>query len=311
MVTSDLTSLQSEEARAFKLGLLSALGAYLMWGVVPAYYKLTADVPAMIVICYRILGSVLFVGGYLALAGRLDQLRDVVASRKVFGFVVLASVLVTTNWLVFIYSVEADRVLDASLGYFINPLISVALGVVFLKERLSRGQLFALVLSAAAVLYQTLQLGVFPWISLTLAFSFALYGLVRKRTPVGAISGQLGEVLIASPLAIFGLFYFAGQGLTVVPAQDPWLLVALVGTGLVTAAPLTLFAFGARRLPLTYIGFLQYVAPSMQFMFAVWVWNEPLSTERLTGFVVIWIALAIFTVDSVRGHRKRKRNQAG
>ncbi|MDX5593718.1 EamA family transporter RarD [Pseudovibrio sp. SPO723] len=299
-------SITTDEAQAFKLGLLSAFGAYLLWGVVPGYYKLTAEVPAAIVICYRILGSVLFVGGYLALVGKLHQLREIVASKRTFFMVCLATLLVTTNWLVFIYSVEADRILDASLGYFINPLVSVALGVVFLKERLSKGQVLALAISLLAVLYQTFLLGIFPWISLYLAISFALYGLVRKRTPVGALSGQLGEVLIATPVALFGLAYFGSIGMNVVPHDDPWLLVALIGTGLVTAVPLTLFAYGARRLPLTYIGFMQYVAPSLQFILAVWVWNETLSWERFLSFAVIWCALAIFTIDSVYGYRKRR-----
>ncbi|WP_068316555.1 EamA family transporter RarD [Polycladidibacter hongkongensis] len=292
-------------AADYRAGFIAALCAFLIWGVAAAYYKLTDEVPAVMVICYRIIGSVLVVGLVLALQRRLGQVLEIFKNRRLTLLLTLSASLAAINWTIFIWAVEVGRVLDASLGYFINPLVSVALGVFVLSERLSKLQVAAIALSCLAVLYQTLLVGAVPWVSLSLAITFALYGLVRKQTAVGAVAGQMVEVLVLFPLALIGLFYFAYQGLDAFPLQQPWLLAALLGTGIVTALPLILFAFGARRLPLSHVGFMQYIAPSIQFVMAVWVFGEPMDTARLASFTLIWLSLALFSYDGVRSHRRK------
>ncbi|WP_082735598.1 EamA family transporter RarD [Polycladidibacter stylochi] len=297
---------QQQEKADFKAGVLAALLAYIIWGFAAIYYKLTADFPAMLVICYRILGSVLFVTFYMAYKGQLNALIDIFKNKRLMLQLSLSSAIVTLNWTVFIWAVEVDRVLDASLGYFINPLVTVALGVLVLKERLRYGQILAISISIVAVAYQTYELGKLPWVSLVLAFSFAIYGLIRKQTPVNAIHGQLVEVLLVSPIALFGIAYFYQVGTNAIPLQEPWMLLALLGTGLVTAVPLALFAFGARRMPLSYIGFMQYLAPSIQFLVAIFLFREPLSQQLLWSFALIWLSLIIFSIDSYRSAKARK-----
>lgn len=296
---------------AFKAGLIAALSAYLMWGFAPIYYKLTADMPAIIVICYRVIGSLLFLLLFMGSAKLRNEVKEILSDFSRLKLLCVSAALISVNWTVFIWAVETGRVLDASLGYFINPLVSVALGVVLLSERLSKAQTLALAITVLAVVYQTIQVGELPWVSLVLAISFALYGYVRKQTPVGAVSGQTVEVLLVTPLAIIGLFYFeivgSGGSFAAIPLENPILLALLFGTGVVTAVPLVVFSFAARRLPLIYIGFLQYVAPSLHFLCAVVLFGEELSSNGLTAFIMIWVSLAIFSADGVITRRAQRQ----
>ncbi|WP_310620206.1 EamA family transporter RarD [Flexibacterium corallicola] len=306
MATFDQSAENAISDADYKMGLLSAATAYFIWGIAPLYFKLTASSPALVVVCYRVLTSVVAVGILLGFRQQLYSLLHIFKNKALLWRIALASFVLTSNWLVFIWSIEVGRVLDASFGYFINPLVSVALGVVVLSERLSRGQMIAVALSVIGITYQIVAMGTLPLVSLFLAFTFATYALIRKKTEVAAIPGQLAEVICMSPLALIGLFYLGGQGTSVAPLAEVSLFLALLGTGVVTAAPLILFTFGARRIPMIYVGFLQYIAPSLQFILAYWIFGEALSTDRLISFIIIWVSLGVFTLD---GFAKTKSAQ--
>lgn len=293
---------------AFKAGLIAAISAYLMWGFAPMYFKLTADMPAIIVICYRVIASVLFLGAFLVLSKLRKEVLSILGDFSRLRYLLVSASVVSINWTVFVWAVETGRVLDASLGYFINPLVSVALGVVLLSERLSKAQLVAFIITVIGVLFKTYDVGQLPWVSLILALSFALYGYVRKKAPVGAVAGQLIEVLLILPIALMGLWYFAvvGSGgmYPAIPLEQPLFLTLLLLTGVVTAVPLVVFTFAARRLPLVYIGFLQYIAPSIHFLSAILLFGEELSMEGLVAFGMIWFSLVIFSVDGLMARRR-------
>jgi chloramphenicol-sensitive protein RarD len=209
-----------------------------------------------------------------------------------------SSLLICTNWVLFIYAVNNARTLEASFGYFISPLLFIGLGVLWLRERLTRVQAFALILAAVGVAVQLIALGHLPWISLTLAGSFSLYGLVRKRSPVGAISGLAIETLLALPAAIFGLWLFGHHGDLAFTRGSAVRDVLLLCAGVVTSVPLLCFVAGAQRIPLSLLGFLQYVAPSGQFLIAIFFIGEPINAPRLLSFALVWLALAILTAGS-------------
>ncbi|GHB18146.1 permease [Pseudovibrio japonicus] len=299
---------QLNTPEAFKAGLIAAISAYLMWGFAPMYYKLTADMPAIIVICYRVFGSVLFLGAFLFMTNLRKELFGILGDFSRLRYLIVSAFLISINWTIFIWAVETGRVLDASLGYFINPLVSVGLGVVLLSERLTKAQFVALAVTIFAVCYKTFQVGELPWVSVVLALSFALYAFVRKKAPVGAVAGQLVEVLLVTPFALGAISYFAQVGsggiYPAIPTEHPWFLALLLFTGVITAVPLVVFAFAARRLPLVYIGFLQYIAPSLHFISAVWLFEEELSSDGLFAFAMIWFSLAIFTVDGMITKRR-------
>ncbi|WP_305985075.1 EamA family transporter RarD [Roseibium sp. MMSF_3544] len=287
----------------FRQGLFYGLAAYGMWGFLPAYYKLTDTVPADIVVSHRIIWSVLFVGLFLYLRGRWKEVRDVFRQPKVLKGLTASAALIAVNWLVFVWAIEQERVLDVSLGYFINPLVSIVVGLVILHERLSLGQGIAVGIAALAVLVQAVLAGGLPWVSLILAFSFAGYGYVRKVTPVNATPGMLVETLLLLPLAIGYLLFSLSWGVDALYLDDMPILLALAGTGIITALPLVCFSAAARRLPLFMIGLMQYMAPSMHFLMAVYLWGEPLDQTKLLTFAMIWFALVIFTYDSWKRYR--------
>ncbi|WP_434052395.1 MAG: EamA family transporter RarD [Roseibium sp.] len=294
---------EAEAQAEFRQGLLFGLAAYVMWGFFPAYYKLTDSVPADIVVSHRIVWSVLFVGLFLYLRGRWHEVGDALRQPAVLVRLMASSTLIGVNWLVFVWAIEQERVLDVSLGYFINPLVSILVGLVVLRERLSKGQGIAVGVAAVAVLIQAVLAGGVPWVSLILAFSFAGYGYVRKVTPVKATPGMFVETLLLFPLAAGYLLYSLGEGADALVLHDVPVLIALIGTGIVTALPLTLFSAAARRLPLFMLGLMQYLAPSLHFLMAVYVWNEPLDQAKLLTFAMIWAALAVFTFDSWKRYR--------
>jgi chloramphenicol-sensitive protein RarD len=284
-------------------GWIHGVTAYALWGVVPLFWRLLVDVDPVEVLAHR---AVWGLGAFLALvviAGQRAALRAALRDRRVLAAMAMSGALVAINWGTFVYAVGSGHLLDASLGYFINPLVSVALALVALRERLRRLQWLAIGLAAAGVTLLTIEAGRVPWISLLLAVTFGLYGLVRKTAPVESLVGSTVETLLITPIAIAYLALLAARGggaLGHAPVDIQWLLVA---TGIITAVPLVFFSSAARRLPLATVGFLQYLAPTGQFLIAVLVFDEPFARSKLLAFVCIWAGLVVFSVDALRRPR--------
>ncbi|WP_420410932.1 EamA family transporter RarD [Roseibium sp.] len=298
------SAVPSETEDEFRRGILFGLAAYGMWGFFPAYYKLTDTVPADLVVAHRIAWSVLFVGGFLYMRGRWQEVLDVFADAAILKKLAISAGFISVNWLVFVWAIANEQVLDVSLGYFINPLVSILVGLIVLRERMSRGQYIACALAGFAVVLQAVLAGGLPWVSLVLAFSFAGYGYVRKVTPVKATPGLFVETVLLFPMAAGYLLLNLSWGVDALILNDLPVLAALAGTGIVTALPLIFFSSAARRLPLFMLGLMQYIAPSIHFLMAVYVWGEPLDQAKLAGFALIWLALVVFTLDSWRNARK-------
>lgn len=281
-----------------RLGALYAGLAYIVWGLFPLYFRQIAAVPSLEVVMHRTVWSLAFLLLVLLGLRRWAWLGGVLRSPRVLAAFTLSALLLSTNWLIYVWAVQHGHVLDASLGYFINPLVNVALGFAFLHERPRRLQWLAVGLAAAGVLWLTLLTGRLPWVALTLAFSFGFYGLMRKVASLGALEGLTLETLLLAPLAALGLAWYAAQGegalITGSTSTIGWLLFA----GPLTAVPLLLFAAGARRIPMTLLGLLQYVAPTLQFMLGIWIFHERFDPARLAGFGLIWAALALYSLES-------------
>lgn len=276
-----------------RAGLLAGLGAYLVWGLLPLYLKLLIGVPATDVLSHRIIWSLFFIAAIAALLRGWPRLGLALAQPRLLALLVASALCIAVNWLIYTWAVLGGHLLDASLGYFINPLISVLFGVVLLGERLSRLQWLAVGCAVAGVLVLTLAHGELPLTSLGLAMSFATYGLIRKHAAVDAVTGLLIETLVLAPLAL-GWLLSRPPGLFGQPL--PIMLLLLAG-GVLTALPLLLFGFAARRLKLSTLGLMQYLSPSMVFLLAVFVYAEPLDPWRLAAFVFIWVGLAFYSVS--------------
>ncbi|WP_242342645.1 EamA family transporter RarD [Anaeromyxobacter terrae] len=285
-------------------GVGYAAAAYLMWGLFPLYFHALAGVPAPEILAYRIVCSTLFVAALVTLQRRWgDVLRQLRAPRTLPSLAVSA-VFISANWLVYVWAVNAGRVLEASLGYFVNPLVSVLLGVVFLREPLTRAQRIAVVIAAVGVVALVVRAGTFPWVALALAFTFGLYGLIRKRVRVDATAGLLGEVALLTPIAAL---YLASLGAAHAGHFGAGARVTtfLAASGVVTAIPLMLFALGVQRLRLSTIGLLQYVNPTVQFAIAVLVFREPFSAAHALTFGCIWLSLAIYSIEALALARRQ------
>ena len=282
-----------------KRGVWYAVGAYTLWGVFPIYIKWLQSVPAVEILAHRMVWSLVFVTVLLTIQHHWAWVRLVIARPAMLGrFVVTASV-VTMNWGVYIWAINSNRVVDASLGYFINPLVNVLLGALLLGEHMRPAQWAAVAVAASGVLWLTVQAGTLPWIGLTLAVSFGTYGLLRKTATLGALEGLTLETALLFPLAFGYLVWLAlHQQNTFVEASASmrWLLVA---AGPVTAVPLLLFAAGARRIPFTLLGLLQYIGPSLQLLLGVWLYQEPFARAKAAGYALIWAALALYTAESL------------
>ncbi len=291
-------------------GAAYAVAAFGFWGLTPVFYKWLADVPPLEVLCHRVIWSVVFGAAFLFIRKDWGRVAETVRRRRVLAVLGLTAALVSVNWLVYIYAVVTDRVMATSLGYYINPLVNVLLGMIFLGERLSRGRVVAVALAVAGTTSLAVHLGGLPWISLTLAFSFGFYGLIRKHLGLPGMPALFVETALMAPLAVAVLAWLAGQGQSAFTA-DPRHAMLLVLAGPVTLLPLLWFAEAARRLPLNSVGFVQYLAPTLTFLLAVVVYDEPLTRAWLVTFIFIWAALAVFTADSVRAHRRLRRLAAG
>ncbi len=280
-------------------GVLLGLGCYFFWGFFPIFFKALAHVPALEVLCHRIVWSLAFLLPLALLSGRLADLKKALRDRATLLLLTTSTLLIAGNWLVFIHAVATDRVLESSLGYFINPLISALLGGLILGERLRRPQQLALLLAAAGVLHRTWHLGHPPWIALFLAVSFGLYGLLRKQARVDAVSGLTVETALLAPFALgYLLILGVGSGGAFL-AGRPIDNLLLPLAGVITALPLIAFTAAARRLRLTTIGFLQYITPTLHFIFAVVLYHEPFSTGDLISFALIWTGLLLYSADAL------------
>lgn len=293
-----------------RAGIFLGLTAYLIWGLMPLYFKLLARVSAPEIVAHRILWSLVFLGVLVALWRRWSEIRAALASGKVLTTLFVTALLIAVNWLVYIYAVVSGQVLEGSLGYYLNPLVNVLLGVVLLKEKLSRAQLFACLLAGAGVAVLAAGAGSGLWISITLAISFASYGFLRKIVAVDALEGLWVETAILAPVALGYLLWLQASGTGQFGRLGTATDLYLVLGGAVTATPLLLFTAAARRLPYSTLGFLQYVAPSLQFLLAVLVFGEPLTPAHAICFGAIWAALAIFSVEGLRGAARARAGMA-
>ena len=284
-------------------GIWNGLAAYVMWGFFPIYWKLLEDVPALQVIGHRVGWSFILLIAVILLTKQWKEFRGAALDPKVIGIYAIAGVLLSVNWLIYVWGVNSGFIVETSLGYFINPLISVLLGVLFLHERLRSMQWIPVGLAAVGVIYLTLTYGRLPWIALSLAISFGVYGLVKKLAPLGSLYGLTLETALVFPIAIFYLLFVQMTGTGVFLHHGAPTDILLVGTGIVTSIPLLMFASAARQIPLTMIGVLQYIAPTLQFLIGIFLYHEPFDQSRLIGFSLVWLALIIFWVENYLANR--------
>jgi chloramphenicol-sensitive protein RarD len=285
--------------RAAGRGLLLAILAYLLWGFLPLFFLLLAPANALEIVAWRVLFSLVFCAILLTVTKAWAHLGELLRDRRVALTLLLAGILILINWLVYVFATLTHEVVQAALGYFTNPIVTVLLGVFVLRERLRRMQWVSIGISAVAVVIIAVNYGGFPWIALALAFSFGLYGLIKKRVGnrVDALSGLTIETMWLAPIAVAQLIFVSlTSGLTI-GTISPLQTVSMCLAGVVTAVPLLLFAGAARRLPLTTIGLVQYLTPIMQFLIGVLLLHETMTPARLTGFVLVWIALIVLTID--------------
>lgn len=286
-------------------GLLLAFGAYLIWGAFPFYFKLLSAAGPLEIIGHRVLWTFVFCLLGVIVWRELGHLREVLTTPKLFWGLTAGGVLVTANWSIYVWGVLNDHVVDAALGYFINPLVTVSLAVLVLKERLRRPQWIAVGIGAAAVVVIAVGYGQVPWVALSLAITFGLYGLVKNRVGgrVSPLVGLTVETMLLTPIALGWLVWLQASGTSNLLSHGPGLTVGLISAGIVTAVPLLMFAAAAGRIPLSTIGLIQYLTPTLQFAFGVWINHEAMPASRWIGFGLVWVALVVLTVDSLRAAR--------
>ncbi|MER9601742.1 MULTISPECIES: EamA family transporter RarD [unclassified Mesorhizobium] len=292
MATEAITLDADSKARR---GFLLALGAYLLWGLLPFYMKAVAHLPLAEVIAHRIVWSVPIAAAVLIWAGRTADFKAALRSPRTIAMAALTAALISVNWGIYVWAIAVDRTVETALGYYINPLVSVVVGALLLGERLDRLQIAAVVLAAVAVAVLTIEGGKLPWVSLALAFSFAAYGFFRKTLPIGPSQGFLLEVLLLSVPALGYIVYLIATGQDHIISSSGTDTALLIGCGPVTSVPLLLFAFGAKLLRLSTIGIMQYIAPTMVFLIAVLIFDEPFGTTQAVAFALIWAALAVYS----------------
>lgn len=297
----------TDTALRTRQGVLFAIAAYTIWGVAPIYFKFLAAVPAAEILSHRIIWSFILVFGLILLTSRLERLKPILRHRPTMLKLALATVLLGGNWYLFIWAVNADRILDASLGYYINPLLNVAIGMAFFGERMRRMQWVAIAMAVTGVMIQIISFGEVPWIALVLATSFSVYGGIRKRLPVDSITGLWLETLILLPIVLIYMLFFANS-MAADMTQNSWSLnLLLIAAGIVTTVPLLCFTAAAQRIRYSTLGFFQYIGPSLMFIVAVWLYNEPLATDKLVTFGIIWAALALYSIDTIIFQSRSKR----
>jgi chloramphenicol-sensitive protein RarD len=309
-MSKNISTKKPQKQKEALIGVLNAIGAFLIWGLSPIYFKALAHVPAFEILLHRMVWSFIFLFPIVIFTGRWKEFSAAIANRKTLLILIGTTLLVSCNWFVFIWAINSGKILHTSLGYFINPIINVLLGMLFLKERLRPAQTVAVILAMAGVFYMTIEIGTLPWVSLFLAFSFGFYGLIRKTAAVNALVGLTVEtMLLFFPASVY-LYYIGTQSAGTFLAINVSTDLLLMGAALVTALPLLLYTAGARRIHFATIGMLQYIAPSSTFILAVYIYNEPFQTAQIRTFILIWISLIIYSADSViasrSGNRKNK-----
>jgi chloramphenicol-sensitive protein RarD len=291
-------------------GLAASLAGFALWGLFPIYFHSLRGVPALQIIGHRVIWSALFLVAWMALRGQLGVLSATFTRPALLAPLALTALLISGNWLVWVWSVTHNHIVDSSLGYYINPLVNVLLGVIVLRERLNRTQWLAIGLAALAVLYLALLAGRPPWIAGTLALCFSLYGLVRKVIRVDALPGLTTETLLLMPVAAGYLGWCEWEGSGALTTAGPEVAALLVGSGPLTAIPLFLFAYGARALPYSTVGILQYITPSLQLLSGVALYHESFGPARAAGFALLWVALLIYAADQLRRAHSEARAAA-
>ena len=286
--------------------VLAGIAAFITWGLIPGYWKLMRMVPATEILAHRYIWTFVFLTGLLTWQRRWPEVRSNARSPRLLFYCLASGCTISINWFLFIWAVNVNRIIETSLGYFMTPLINVLFGALFLGERLTRLQIVSVILMAVAVLNLTFGYGHFPWIALMLCVSFAIYGLLRKKSGTAAIPGLFFETVLLAPIALGYLILLGRRGELVFGKHDLGLSLLLLTTGVVTAVPLVWFGHAARHLRLTTVGFLQYLAPSCSFLLGVFVYHEPLSRAHLITFSLIWIALAIFTFEAIVRLRSKR-----
>ena len=285
-------------------GMVYGLGAYLVWGMLPIFWKQLGAVPSLETMAHRVVWSFVLLTLFLFLGKRWATIQHALVNRRVMLTLATTSALLFANWLVYIWAINEERIVETSLGYFINPLVSVLLGVIFLREHLRAGQWVSVLIAGFGVLYLTIGYGHLPWIALVLAFTFGFYGLLRKTASVGSLDGLSIEMGIMTPLMLGYLLYLASAGFGAFGSQGTATIVLLIMTGLATTVPMLLFNMGTRLVPLSVMGLLQYIAPTLQFVLGVAIYQEPFTQAQLAGFCVIWTALFLYAVEGML-HRRR------
>lgn len=288
-------------------GFVFAMSAYAMWGFLPLYMKLVAHIPATEVVAHRVLWSLPVAAVILLVLGRTSDVREALRSPRTLMMAALTAAIISCNWGIYVWAIATDRAVETALGYYINPLVSIAMAAIFLGERLNRLQIAAVCLAAVAVVVLTTDAGGLPWISLSLALSFAAYGILRKALPIGPSQGFFLEVLILTLPAIGYLGWLAFSGEAHFSPASPTDMLLLIGCGPVTAIPLILFASGAKLLRYSTIGIMQYTAPTMIFLIAVFVFKEPFGGVKAIAFALIWAALALYSWSMLREARQAKK----
>ncbi len=283
-----------------KLGLLYALCAFLFWGLTPMYYKQITMVPPFEILAHRVVFSVVVLVFLLFISKQFNTLKPIFKSLAKMKYLIFASILISINWFTFIYSISVNKIVEASLGYFITPLVTVALGFLIFQERVNKAQGIAIVLAIIAVVYQLATLGTIPIIALTLAFSFGFYGMVRKKIAISSIPGLFIETIVILPIALIYLNFLVQNEQSVFNTLSTYDMTVLSLSGLVTVLPLLWFNAAATRMSLTALGFIQYIGPTVAFLVAVFVYDEVLNVNKLITFTLIWIALLIFSFDGLK-----------
>lgn len=292
----------------YRRGFAATFGAFLIWGLLPLYLKQLHDTGALQIMAHRVVWACLFVFAYLALRGELGKVGAALRDPQARLRLAASAVMISGNWLVYVWAVTNGHVIEASLGYFINPLVSVLLGVFVLREKLNRAQWLAVAIAALGVAWLTWQVGRLPWIALGLAASFGAYGLIRKMVVVDSVAGLGVETLLIAPLMLAYLVWCTYAGTLSFGAHDRLLDGLLIASGAVTAIPLVMFAYGVRRVPLSTVGLMQYVGPTLQLLTGIFVFHEAFTAERMLGFATIWAALFVFAGEGLwRAHRARPR----
>jgi chloramphenicol-sensitive protein RarD len=281
-------------------GIAYTAVAFFAWGVLPFYWKAVGHVPALEILAHRIFWSFVFITVVLAIQGKIAVTR-LLHDRSKRRALLLTSVLIGVNWFMYVYAVNSERIVEASMGYYINPILSVFLGIIILKEKLNLLQVVAFLFACAGVVYLTLDYGRFPWISVVLACAFALYGLFKKTTDIEPMSGLMIETMFLSPIAVFIIVYgaMAGRGALLSASGGSDLL--LIGAGVVTTMPLYWFAQGTKRIRLSSVGFLQYIAPSLMLLIGIFVYREVFTSAHLISFGLVWCGLILYTISLIRG----------